>query len=381
MKKKLLLLTDWYEPGYKAGGPIQSTRNFVAGMHQLYDISVLTSSHDLGEEKPYAGIPENQWIDRAPGIKIFYASPGSLKINVLLSLIQSVAPDFIYLNSLYSYRFSILPVLLYKRKKIQAQIILSPRGMLRESAIQYKSVKKKTFIAWMNLMRMPQFIRFHATDDQEMKDIQHYFPRAQKTALISNFSAALPPELKPIQKNVGQLRCVYISRILPIKNLVFFMEVLKKVPPDIQLLFSIFGDIEDEKYWQLAQAMIPTLPDHIKITYGGSLPHAEVIPAMEANHLFVLPTLGENFGHAIFEAWSAGRPSLISDKTPWHQLKKQLTGWDLPLENERPWVNALIEAGNWNQQSFDSWSRASREFAGRHVDQFNLSQSYIKLFS
>ena len=51
MRKKILLLTDWYEPGYKAGGPIQSTRNFVAGMYQLYDISVLTSSHDLGEER------------------------------------------------------------------------------------------------------------------------------------------------------------------------------------------------------------------------------------------------------------------------------------------------------------------------------------------
>ena len=54
-KKKILLFTDWYEPGYKAGGPIQSTRNFVVAMHELYSISVITSDTDLGETKPYEG--------------------------------------------------------------------------------------------------------------------------------------------------------------------------------------------------------------------------------------------------------------------------------------------------------------------------------------
>lgn len=380
-RKKILVLTDWYEPGYKAGGPIQSVKNFVAGMFDLYEISVLTSSHDLGAKKPYEGIPENQWVTRQPGIQVYYAKPGILNLRKMESLIESVNPDFIYLNSMYSYRFSILPMMLRWRKKNNVRLILSPRGMLRESAIQYKSAKKKFFIRLLNLSHLPASIQFHATDDQEKKDILRYFPRAATATLISNFSAALPEKLTTIAKQPGKLRCVYISRILPIKNILFFLEVLKKVPEDLSLIFSIYGDIEDEKYWKETQEMIATMPAHIQIGYGGGLPHSEVKDALEKNHLFVLPTLGENFGHAIFESWSAGRPALISDRTPWRHLKKHLTGWDLSLDAPASWLHALIEAGEWDQEAFDSWCRNSREFAEKHSTQFNLKQEYIKLFS
>ena len=37
--------------------------------------------------------------------------------------------------------------------------------------------------------------------------------------------------------------------------------------------------------------------------------------------VFLLPTGGENFGHAIFEALSCGVPVLISDQTPWRGLE------------------------------------------------------------
>jgi glycosyltransferase involved in cell wall biosynthesis len=379
--KKILLFTDWYEPGYKAGGPIQSTRNFVGAMHDLYSISVITSDTDLGESKPYEGIPANRWIDRAPGVRVYYASPKTLKAALIKDLIDTEKPDFIYLNSMYSIRFSLLPLYQLWRNKIRAKVILSPRGMLRESAIRPKSTRKKLFITLLNRLQIPSKIIFHATDEQEKKDIGHYFPRAPRVELIPNFSAELPSEVSPIEKNPGRLRCIYISRIMGIKNISFFLDLLKDTPDTILIDLSIYGEVEDENYWREAKQKINLLPKHIRVEYYGPLPHADVIPALGAHHIFVLPTLGENFGHAIFESFSAGRPVLISNKTPWQNLRNQLTGWDLPLENPRAWINALIDAAEWDQSAFDSWSRASRAFAERHVTQFNLKQDYLKLFN
>ena len=37
-------------------------------------------------------------------------------------------------------------------------------------------------------------------------------------------------------------------------------------------------------------------------------------------NLFVLPTLGENFGHVIIEALTLGIPVLLSDRTPWTSI-------------------------------------------------------------
>jgi glycosyltransferase involved in cell wall biosynthesis len=62
---------------------------------------------------------------------------------------------------------------------------------------------------------------------------------------------------------------------------------------------------------------------------------------MASTDLFFLPTAGENFGHAIFEALSTGAPVLISDQTPWRGLAASMAGWDLPLTDRAPWVEAI----------------------------------------
>ncbi len=380
-RKKILVLADWYEPGYKAGGPIQSVKNFVSALHEDYAISVLTADTDLGEAMPYEGIPSNTWMDRQPGIRIYYASRKTLNSAKMRELIESEDPDFIYLNSMYSVRFSILPLMWLWRKKIKARVILSPRGMLRESAIQTKSKRKKLFISLLNRLHIPEKLSFHATDEQERKDILHYFPRASEVKLIPNFSAGLPVELVSLEKKINQLRCVFISRIMRIKNIQFFLEVLRAVPESVQLEFSIYGEIEDAEYWRQSQALIQSLPAHVHVVYYGSLPHAQVITTMEASHLFVLPTKGENFGHAIFESLSAGRPVLISDRTPWLGLNEKGLGWDLPIDDETPWLEAIKAAASFDQERFDIICRNCRNFAGEYMNNAKIKADYIKLFS
>jgi glycosyltransferase involved in cell wall biosynthesis len=380
-KKKILILTDWYEPGFKAGGPIQSCRNFVSAMHGDYEIVVLTSDRDLGAKEAYPGISTNQWIQREPGISVFYADIGTLSVKYLATLIRDQQPDFIYLNSIYSYRFSVIPLLFSWRNKLQAKVILAPRGMLQDGALKFKTTKKKLFIRLLNLMGVPKKISFHATDEQEKKDIQQHFPKAKNILEIPNFSAPLPALSKEIIKNPGELLVIYISRIIPKKNIIFFLRLLNKLPEDIHLHFDVYGEVEDAGYWEKARQIITHLPRNISVKEHGALPHIQVTEALEAHHIFVLPSKAENYGHAIFESWSASRPCLISDKTPWHHLKRQLTGWDLSLDSDQPRLNALIEAAYWDQAAFDSWCRNSREFAENHVEQFNLKQAYIKLFS
>ena len=61
-KKKILIFIDWFLPGYKAGGPIQSIANFVNNFGDIFDISIVTSNKDLGATKPYDGIKSNVWV-------------------------------------------------------------------------------------------------------------------------------------------------------------------------------------------------------------------------------------------------------------------------------------------------------------------------------
>ncbi|MEL6194486.1 MAG: hypothetical protein AAFR66_20670 [Bacteroidota bacterium] len=53
---KLLIFSDWFVPGYKAGGPIRSITNFCLSMAKYLDIYVFTSDRDLGDDQAYKGI-------------------------------------------------------------------------------------------------------------------------------------------------------------------------------------------------------------------------------------------------------------------------------------------------------------------------------------
>jgi len=58
----------------------------------------------------------------------------------------------------------------------------------------------------------------------------------------------------------------------------------------------------------------------VRVSYCGVVRPAEVQAVFALYDAFILPTLGENFGHAIGESLSAGCPVLCSQLTPWTEV-------------------------------------------------------------
>jgi glycosyltransferase involved in cell wall biosynthesis len=116
------------------------------------------------------------------------------------------------------------------------------------------------------------------------------------------------------------------------------------------------------------------------VEFKGPIPYTQVFGTMQQYHLFVLPTLGENYGHVIYEALSAGDPVLISDKTPWKNLKNERVGWDLPLNEKEKFKDAIIEAANWNQEEYNELSKNAFLLAKNSVDIPRLHDRYKRLF-
>ena len=381
MKKKILVFVDWYEPGYKAGGPVQSCKNFVAAMQEYFDFYIITSDRDLGDQQPYTGISTNQWTIKNKNVQIYYASEKELTVARLVKLSQFVNPDYIYLNSMYSYHFTVLPLWLERTKKINAKIVIAPRGMLQEGAIQFKSFKKKAFVRILNFSGIPKKLRFHATDDQEKKDILKYFPSPESVFVITNFPRTGQPEWKSVPKDPGHLDCIFISRIVPKKNILFILNIFSELHQNIKLHFSLRGDIEDNFYWEKCSSVIKTLPENISVNWDGPVANEQVPQVLSRYHLFILPTKGENFGHAIFESLSSGKPVLISDQTPWRNLKQKKIGWDLPLNEPRLFLEAIEQVAAFNQQEYDQWSQNAWTYARNYSAKLNLKEDYLKLFS
>ncbi len=292
--------------------------------------------------------------------------------------IDAIRPDIIYLNSMFSLKFTIYPLLISSLYRREYSLILSPRGMLRASAIQYKTGKKIFFLKSLRLLGFHRAIRFHATDETEAKDIRTYFGKASRLSVIANFPGALIGEFPPLFKNAGELSLIFVGRIHPIKNLDFLLLILKEVTAEVRL--TVVGNLEEEAYWEKCRKIIAELPANIKVDYPGEVANHELSVIIAKHHIFVLPTNGENFGHAIFEALAIGKPVLISDQTPWRNLQSACAGWDLSLDRPEEFLQVIEQAAAFGQEEYDLWCHRARQVAQEFVSGTDLKVEYLKLF-
>jgi glycosyltransferase involved in cell wall biosynthesis len=374
----ILLFTDWFEPGYKAGGPIRSCVHFVHQMKERYTIYVFTTDRDLNDTAPYNNIETDKWIDHNKGVKVFYCSPQQLSWGHIKKRVNSIQPDFIYLNSMYSRYFTIYPLLMQRLHLINSKIILAPRGMLKESAVQFKSSKKKLFLRAFRLMGLHRFIHFHATDKTEEQDVKKYFGKVRVT-LASNFPGMIKDYPGSIEKKANELSVIFIGRLHPVKNLDFLLKALQSVKGNVSL--TIVGNAEDEDYVNHCKRIVSSFPQNLQVQFAGEIPNNQLERIIAQHHIFALPTRGENFGHAIFEALAAGKPVLISDQTPWRNLWEAQAGWDLPLQHPDGFTAALQQAVLLGQNDYDSLSRGAWQFVRQFVQQSELQTAYNNIFS
>jgi len=376
---RILIFIDWFEPGFKAGGPIKSIKNIVGHLNSTFKFYIFTSDRDLGDTSKYSEISTREWHNYAENTFVYYNNVRDISLLGINKLIRSIDPDIVYVNSVFSYKFSILPLICVNTFKRNIKFILAPRGMLHEGAMFQKSIKKKLFLYMISLFGFSRIINFHCTDLNEVKDVQKYFKNYSSIYLLSNISDNIANEILTFRKDVFKLNCIYLARVEKKKNLLYVLSILKDIK-SLRLDFYIFGFNSDLSYYNDCIELSRSLPENIMVHFHDAISPVEVYSKINKSHLFILPTLGENYGHAIIEALSVGRPVLISDQTPWKNLHEYHAGWELPLSDKQAWIKAIEEAASWDQAEFDRHCQGALEYARAHTKVEELVEKYREMF-
>ena len=362
MKKKVLVIAGYYAPSIKGGGPIQSIKNLVDNLSDKLDFYILASDRDLGDEQPFHDVKTDKWV-QVGSAKVFYTNTKELTLRRLTEIINSVDYDALYLNSFFSYKFSIAIVVLNKLKRLIAKpIILAPRGQFSQGALGLKSSKKKLYIQAAKALGLYKDIMWHATAETEKMDLEAIFGEKINIRVANNLTAdyrGLKYD-KDIEKYPGELKVVFISRIHPKKNLKKAIASLRDLHGKVE--FNIYGPLEDKEYWTECEQVINSLQQNVVVEYRGLLDHDDIMGVFKEHHVFLFPTLGENFGHVISEALIGGCPAIISDQTPWRGLEEISVGWDIALSDEDRYIEALQYCINLDKRKYDSISKNAFEY-------------------
>ncbi len=382
----VLIMCDYYLPGYKAGGPIRSLSNTIESLGERLCFKVITRDRDAGDSDHYPGIKPDSWHNVGKA-EIFYSSPTFTAMFRLRKVIRAANPEVLYLNSFFSPKFSIYPIILRWLGLIpQIPIVVAPRGEFSPGALGIKSCRKRGYLVLAKALGFYKGVIWQASNVWEEKQIHQRFGNQVSVIVVSDFHSGTASCVKKIRrrpKSPGRLRILFLSRISRMKNLAWALTILKELTGDVE--FSIYGPLEDLNYWLECQKIIRLLPQHVKVQYYGTIQPECIEDAMMEHDLFFLPTLGENFGHVILEALLAGCPVLISDRTPWRGLESKGAGWDLPLDNPEQFQAVLQHCIQMDAQSHSALSERARDYGLQYYkkaqDREELLEAFLLTFA
>ncbi|WP_187970291.1 glycosyltransferase family 4 protein [Aquibium microcysteis] len=355
-------------PGYRSGGPIRTIANLVEALGDAFDFRIVTSDRDATDERAYGGVDVDAW-NRVGKASVWYASPAGRRLPALVRLVRDTPHDALYLNSFFDPEFTILPLLcrrlgLFPRRPC----LLAPRGEFAPSALAIKPGKKKAYLAAAAALRLHGQVLFQASTPHERADVLRMFPasapRIRVASDLPGPQAAVPATMA--EERTGPIRICFLSRITPMKNLDYAIDVLSRLSTPASL--DIYGPVRDDAYWDLCRRAIADLPPHVSAVHRGEVEHAAVPETLARYDLFFLPTRGENYGHVILEALAVGLPVLIADTTPWRGLASTGAGWDLPLADPDAFREKIEDVSRMDRGQRLQLRDSALALARRHLE-------------
>jgi glycosyltransferase involved in cell wall biosynthesis len=364
--KRIFVLYPYYWPDFSAGGPVQSIFNLVnrfSGTCQFF-LASKVSQQESANAKTFK---LNKWNTGPHGEQVYMSE--SLSFLKVFSLLWKTKPDTVYINGIFT-AVTTLPGLLYAAVT-GTKAVISPRGMLQVWALKKKGWKKILYLPVFKLLT-PRALVWHATNEAEEMDIRLVFGLGQRITVASNIPRK-PADKIMTKARIQQepLKLVFLSLINSNKNLGLIIDSVNSLPKGITL--DIYGPIADKKYWNFCYLKIA---GSSRIQYKGVVSPELVQEVLSHYHFFILPTLGENFGHAIFDALSIGLPVIISRHTPWSEVESMNAGYYCDELNSTSLNSLLTRVMALSTEDYNSYSLGALEYARQYIASHNYAREY-----
>lgn len=372
--KKILVVKGTYLPSLESGGPVRSTINLIDLLGSEYDIRVVC--YNCGHDgKPYVGIKLYEW-NTIRGQQVYYIERSGYTKELLKKLIQEF--DIVYIWGCFDdYARRILE--LKRKKQITASVVIASMGIFSPKAFKIHYAKKKSYMMMMTLLGMFRDVYWSVSTEMEAKELsQQVYTNRSHIFIAKDLPREIKGDVPKKEKQKGQLKICWISRIDRKKNLAKAIQILQKIKSNIH--FTIYGPVFDPKYFEECEKKLDKLPYNVTYEIKGYIDSEQVLEALKNEQVFLFPTLGENYGHVIQEALSAGCPVILSDQTPWQDLEENQSGYVFPLEEEDKFVQAIENYAAMEANEFQSHVEKAFRYAKKQVEISMSETGYRRIF-
>jgi len=182
----------------------------------------------------------------------------------------------------------------------------------------------------------------------------YWFPNVRRRAPGSSF------------KSDFKKKFVYISHLKDEKGTQELLEACKRVDESFDI--KIYGPVHEEKY-------SPEYISKFNTSYEGSLTPDEVVEKLKESDVLVLPSHREGYPGIVIEAYSTGRPVLVTNLAAIAEIVQDgKTGFLVEPKN----VDSLVEGFmKFNEKNYPELSKNAYE-AFENFDSMPRTKFYLK---
>ena len=360
--KRIVIVSDYYFNDRRGGGISSAVSNLFLNLDSELNISIISYRNSEGIIRPLT----------------FYYK--------LLNLLFFGKNVVIYINGIFNIHSNILPIFFARFSRIK--LILSPRGMLKSSALA-NSKKKLLFLKLLNLILKKSTI-FHVTDSIEKNESIFFFPNFQHIDIL-DFP---PPRINDFPKRLkgpGELCILYIGRIDELKNLHSILLTLKKLSvflkngefiPDKKIKFTIIGEKSDIKYFQYCKILIDEINNlnEVMVSHFEFLEYHKLQQFFLDHHLFVSLSKGENFGYTLAESLANSLPIIITPNSPFGKLFEMKIGSIVQCDDLDEVFRELLYYYNMGEEDYADLCRSVFYNYNLMFSKSDLIYKYKELF-
>lgn len=336
-RKRVLIVYRSYFPSLSHLGPATAIRNLVTNMSGDYDFHILTLNHEFATGAPLFDEPHHREI--GPHAVVEYVPRGLAGLRILAKRLRE---DFHAIDIQCAFDpLLAIPALILCRLGIAGDsgVFHTPHGIFMDVIMSAGRLKKTLFCRIADLAGIYRRVSHLAGSPGEEVDIRRNHRRQQSVQVMSQFVETVPASGSARAKPANRLRIAFVGRVTIQKNLLFAIEILKRLK--VPATMDVFGDIGDESYFTKCKTLIAGGIGRAEIRFKGGVAKDALFAQLPEYDVLLHPTLGENFGHSIVEALCLGIPVLISDRSPWTDVESHGAGWSLPLSDAQAYADKL----------------------------------------
>ena len=156
------------------------------------------------------------------------------------------------------------------------------------------------------------------------------------------------------------------------------LKALKNRKENIQISFAGAGI--DEAYQQVFDNELKSMPKNKAIICLKELPHSEILNLFNHTDVMILPSHGENFGHAIFESLASATPVIISNNTPWKLMQESMAGIEVHADSIEEVSNAIAFFNTMELPTYRLWQEGAFNKALDYIDKNEFEELYKRIF-